>query len=119
MMRETWHLAAEIVRQVVAFERCEAELEVDIDKESGRCEREEERAECVEIGAWRPDQRFIAAPALDGWHGYFSLFWLRLARSSCAFAALVVWTCRNKMVSCSGTILSPRRSGSSVFISSI
>ena len=94
-------LGAEVVRKVVAFERRKAKLKADVDKESGRDEREKDRAEGVEIAARRPDDRLPAAPLLDGGHGYFSLFWLRLARSSCAFAALVVWTWRKRTVSCS------------------
>ena len=116
---ETCQLGAEIVRQVVAFERRKAKLKADVDKESGRDQREKDRAEGVKIMAGRPDDRFPAAPLLDGGHGYFSLFWLRLARSSCAFAALVVWTWRKRTVSCSWASLSPRSSGSSVFIKSI
>src|SRR5208282_4530101 len=41
---------------------------MDIDKKSGRGEHEEKRAECVEIGAWRPNERLLAAPLLDGRH---------------------------------------------------
>ena len=95
-MRETCRLGAQIVRQIVAFERRKAELEADVDEESGRNEREEECAERVNIAARRPDDRLFSSPLLNGWHGYFSLFWLRLARSSWAFAALVVWTWRNR-----------------------
>jgi hypothetical protein len=51
--------------------------------------------------AERPNNRLPTVPLLDGAHGYFSLLWLRLARSSCAFAALVVWTSRKRTVSCS------------------
>src|SRR5260370_6587583 len=68
MSRETWYLAAEVVRQVVAFERRKAVLKANIDKEPCRHEREKESAEGIEIGAWRPDDRLPAAPLLDGRH---------------------------------------------------
>src|SRR5207244_5486628 len=45
--RETCYLAAEVVRQVVAFEGRKTELEADVNEESGCNEREEERAERV------------------------------------------------------------------------
>src|ERR1700722_158131 len=118
-VRKACQLGAEIVRQVVAFERRKAQLKADVHKESGRHQRDKDRAEGVKIMAGRPDDRFSAAPLLDGWHGYFSLFRLRLARSSCAFAAWVVWTWRKRTESCSRASLSPRSSGSSVFIKSI
>src|SRR5260370_15469465 len=68
MSRETWYLAAEVVRQVVAFERRKAVLKANIDKEPCRQEREKESDEGIEIGAWRPDDRLPAAPLLDGRH---------------------------------------------------
>jgi hypothetical protein len=73
-------------------------LKAEVDEESRRDAREKERSERVKIAARRPDDGLSAAPLLNGWHGYFSLFWLRLARSSCAFAALVVCTWRKRTV---------------------
>src|SRR5580704_4429136 len=88
-----------------------------VDQKSGGHDGQKDPAVSVVEAARRPDQRFLAAPLLDGGHGYLSLFWLRLAKSSCAFAALVVWTWRKRMVSWSGAIASPRSGGSSMFMS--
>src|ERR1700733_12609606 len=90
-----------------------------VDQKSGGHDGQKDPAVGLVEAARRPDQRFLAAPLLDGGHGYLSLFWRRLARSSCAFAALVVWTWRKRRVSWSGAIASPRSGGSSVFMSSI
>ena len=45
-----------------------------VDEESHRNAREKERSERVKIAARRPDDGLSAAPLLNGWHGYFSLF---------------------------------------------
>ena len=73
-MRNARRLAAQVVGQVVALERLQAKLKAQVDEESRRNAREKERSERVEIAARRPDDGLSAAPLLNGWHGYFSLF---------------------------------------------
>ena len=55
-MRESRGLAAQVVRQVVAFKRREAKLEAQVNEESRRDAREEERPEREDIAPRRPNQ---------------------------------------------------------------
>ena len=108
-MCQTRRLTPQVVRKVVALEGQEAELKVKVDKKSGQDARRKKGSERVYVAVRRPDNGFFSPPLLNSWHGHFSLFWLRLARSSCACVALVVWTRRKRIASCSWASLSPRK----------
>src|ERR1700760_1179767 len=118
-MCQTRRLTAQIIWEVVALERQEAVLKVNVDKDSGQQARKQEGSKRVYVAVRRPHNGFFPSPLLNSGHGHFSLFRVRLARSSCACVAFVVWTWRNKLASCSWVSFSPRKSGSSVFIRSI
>ena len=89
-MCQTRRLTPQIVWKVVALERQKTVLKVNVDKNSGQYARKQKGSKRVYVALRRPDNGFFPSPLLNSGHGHFSLFRLRLARSSCACVALVV-----------------------------